>query len=231
MRYNIKTRHPKKRPTHIRIGTALPDGTTGTAQIPVAEHPTMLFVYKFAEPTILRCFPPDVENFKWLPIAISSHQELNDFAKNNHWDLRAKVRVVPEDFARMLAKIAYSYTIAELGLGSFRPAPLLLDVILGRTTNVAYVVGGDWEIPPPDPRGVHLLQMTCRVATNGALIIIEIRLFPAFETPHYRVVVGEFDFQRLEHVTAFNKMMGKIEAIHPLPPNPSFQGTPASGRP
>ncbi len=185
----------------------------------------MLFVYKFGEPTILRCFPPEVEDFKWLPIAISGQQELNEFIKTHHWDRKVKIRAVPEEFARMLAKIAYSYCVAEVGLGSFRPAELLLDVILGRATNVAYVVGGNWEIPAPDPRGVHLLQMTCRVAAHGALIIVEIRLFPAFETPHYRVVVGEFDFRCPDHVKGFNKVMEKVETIEPLPPNPSFQGT------
>lgn len=221
MRFNIKTRHPKKRPTHITVGTILPDGTAGTSQIPVAEHPTMLFVYKFAEPTILRCFPPDVEDFKWLPISIFGQQELNDFVKTHHWDRRAKVRMVPVEFARMLAKIAYSYTVAELGSGAFCPSPLLLDVILDRTTNVSYVVGGDWDVPPPDPRGFHLLQMTCNVSEKGALIVIEIRLFPAFETPHYRVVVGEFDFKIPEHVKAFNMKMRNAETIKPLPPNPA----------
>jgi hypothetical protein len=156
-----------------------------------------------------------------VPISIFNKQELDDFVKTHHWDRKAKFRAVPVEFARMLAKIAYSYSVAELGLGSFHPSPLLIDIVLNRSSNVSYVVGGDWEIPPPDPRGFHLLQMTCTVSGEGASIIIEIRLFPAFETPHYRVVVGEFDFRIPEHVTAFNVKMRDVETIEPMPPTPA----------
>lgn len=102
-----------------------------------------------------------------------------------------------------VAKIAYAFAVGEFGMEAFRPLPQTLDVILDRTTNVSYVVGGDWEVPAPDPQGKHLLVPTARVVPGGALIIVEIRLFPAFETPQYRVVVGEIDFRNPQHAKAF----------------------------
>lgn len=220
MQQNVKTRHPEKRPTHISIGTILPDGTHGTKQIPVTEYPAPFFIYKFFEATILLGLPPEIEDFKWEPIVIFGKQETDDFIKKHHWDRKTSFRAVPVEFARMLAKIAYSYTVAEIGLGSFQPAPLILDVIMSRTTNVSYVVGGEEKLPLPDPRGVHLLQMICEGDHKEALIIINIRLFPAFETPSYYVVVGKFDFKQPEHVNAFNEKMRHAETIEPLPPKP-----------
>ena len=38
-----------------------------------------------------------------------------------------------------------------------------------------------------------------------ALIIVDVRLFSAAETPSYHVAVGEIDFKNPEHVRAFEK--------------------------
>lgn len=209
MKHNVQSRRVKRRPSHIEIGTLSPNGTRGKALVPVAEHPTMLFVYKFDQPTMLRSLPPEVEDFRWVPISIFGKAELDAFIEKYHWDRTTSIKTVPVEFARTLAKIAYSYTVAEIGLDSFRPLPQTLDVILGRTTNVSYPVGGDWEIPAPDPAGKHKLDMICTVEgtpkVTGARIVVEIRLFPAFETPQYRVVVGHFDFQNPQHFKRFDE--------------------------
>ena len=207
MRYKVQSRRPEKRPTHIPIGTLLPDGTKGTANVPVDEHPVTLFVYKFEQPTILRGLAPDVEDFKWVPISVFSRAELDAFIEKYHWDRLLKLVPVPVEFARTLAKIGFSFAVAEFGLDSFTPLPMTLAAILGRTSNVSFVVGGDWEIPPPDPKGMHILTPTCHTKPGGALVVIEIRLFPAFETPQYRVVVGEIDFQNPQHLKTLNEKM------------------------
>ncbi len=187
-------------------------------KVPVDEHPTMLFVYKFDQATILRGLPPEVEDFRWVPINISSKKELDDFIAKYHWDRLVTLLPVPVEFARMLAKIAYSFVVGEFGLDSFRPLPQTLDVILVRTTNVSYLVGGDWELPPPDPKGMHLLIPSCLIKPGGAFIIVEIRLFPAFETPQYRVVVGEIDFRNPQHVKTFNEKMKTATLKEPFSP-------------
>jgi hypothetical protein len=147
IRHKVQSRRPQQRPTHITVGTLLADGTRGTTKVPVDEHPTMLFVYKLDQATILCGLPPEVEDFRWVPINISSKKELDDFIAKYHWDREVKVLMVPVKFARMLAKIAYSFIVGELGLDSFRPLPQTLDIILDRTSNVSYSVGGDWELP------------------------------------------------------------------------------------
>ena len=207
IQHKVQSRHPKKRPTHITVGTLMPDGTRGKVNVPLHELPTMLFVYKFDQATMLRGFPLEVEDFRWAPISIFSKKELDDFIAKHHWDRQTQFLTVPVEFARMLAKIAYSFAVGEFGIDSFRPLQQTIDIILNRTSNVSYSVGGDWEISAPDPEGVHILTPIVLTTTGGALIIVEIRLFPAFETPQYRVVVGEFDFQNPQHAKKFAEKM------------------------
>src|SRR6266581_7022579 len=118
IRYKVQSRRPERRPTHITVGTLMPDGSRGTVKVPVDEHPTMLFVYKFDQATILRGLPPEVEDFRWVPINISSKKELDDFIAKYHWDRLVTLLPVPVEFARMLAKIAYSFVVGEFGLDS-----------------------------------------------------------------------------------------------------------------
>lgn len=140
---------------------------------------------------------------------------MDEFIAKYSWDRSTTLLTVPIENARMLAKIAYSFAVGELELHSFRPLPQVLDAILARTSNVSYAVGGDWEIPPPDPAGKHVLTPTCLIKPGGAFIIVEIRLFPAFEAPQHRVVVGEIDFQNPEHLKTFGEKMKTATAMKP----------------
>jgi len=58
-------------------------------------------------------------------------------------------------FLRKLAKIAHGYAIAELGYGTFKD---LLDLILGRTPNSPYLVGGSLV---PDPPRTAMYELLC----------------------------------------------------------------------
>lgn len=219
MRHKVQTRRPHLRPTQMKIGTLMPDGSRGTARVPMEEVPTRLFIYKFDHPTFLRGMSSDIEDFKWLPYAILGSEEMKAFAAKYHWDSKVSVKMVPVEFARMLAKIAYAQVVGEFGLGGFDAAPTLLDVILCRTSNVSYLVGGDWELPPPDPAGLHIISL-CVVHDSGqVLITTEIRLFPAFDMPLYRVVVGTMNLQNALHAVAFNKLINKPGSTYGLLPS------------
>lgn len=66
-----------------------------------------------------------------------------------------RIKVV--DLARMLAKIAHSYAVAEVGLGSFMP--LMGDFILERQEfDENYLVGGYLELPDREPEVLHKLD-------------------------------------------------------------------------
>jgi hypothetical protein len=136
-----------------------------------------------------------------VPYGVGGNGELAELTEKYRWDQRVSFRTVPVELARTLAKIAYSYVVAELGPGTFAPLPAILYIIRCRTTNVSYAVGGDWDLPLPDPRGKHTLGIRCCIFNSRPILIVEIRLFPALHMPLYRVVVGEFDLSNPAHAT------------------------------
>jgi hypothetical protein len=62
-------------------------------------------------------------------------------------------------FARALLKIAYCSGVATYGLNNFGPFAVP-DIILGRYSNIAYFVGTELDLPPPEvkPPGQHIVQ-------------------------------------------------------------------------
>jgi hypothetical protein len=207
-KHNLPTRRQKERPTHFKVGTI-----RGTIHVPVAEHPTELFVYKFRPPNALAGFPAefDTSTHHWVPVPIASTEELNSFKKSHDWDGKVSVRMRPIEYARMLAKIAYSYAVANLGYGSFKS--LVVDLILGKTDNISYAVGGDWEIEPPVKDGGHLLSISYLVDVDRkrAWVIVDIRLFASIGSPTYHVVVGEAD--SAQHLRTMAEKVGNAESI------------------
>ncbi len=223
MRHNLWTRRPKDRPKHIKINTKLSDGTQGTADIPVAEYPAPVFPYTFEKAAILRGklvtdFPNP--NFATLSVAISEKEQMDRLVQEHLWDGIVRIRIVSIDLARMLAKAAFSYAIAILRPDSFRVHPLLLDIILNRTENAQFLVGGEAERPPPQPNAGHLLQVGFNGIVPNVYVIVSIRLFASLEMPVYHVVVGNIDFQNPQHVNTLTEKLNNQEPVEfslPLP--------------
>ena len=101
----------------------------------------------------------------------------------------------PAPFARMLAKVAHSYTVATLGLDGF--TPFLPDAILRPDyPHLAYLVGGDPNTPSPDFGCLHRLSLETRFVDGKQMIVVRIRLFASsgdqeHGLPIYYVVAGE----------------------------------------
>jgi hypothetical protein len=71
--------------------------------------------------------------------------------------LTAKVRHMPESFARLLAKIGYCHLLTVLDPGDFRP--ICLPYITGERKNPSYVVGGTVETAEPNRSGTELAPL------------------------------------------------------------------------
>lgn len=85
---------------------------------------------------------------------------------------------------RVLAKIAHSYAVTELGLEGFVPA--LRSFILGRVNDHFRLVGGELQTAPPT---ANFHEIGLEVDGAGR-VIVRIRLFANLGAPVYRVVVG-----------------------------------------
>jgi hypothetical protein len=156
--------------------------------------------------------PPGVGKLEWLPYFISSHSEMTSF-HDKHGKAVFRVKTVPNELARSIAKIGYSYAVAEFGWGSFDPLPHTLDIILCRTNDVAFTVGGEMELRPPIPDAGHITIPTILIPQHfhPPLLVLEIRLFASIDTPNFHVVVGTFNLQNPQHFRTFSEKMRDAE--------------------
>ncbi len=210
-KHRFPTRNKNKRRTHITVYEK--DGAA--KKISIKEHSTPVPLYRFKQARILSGAPRGDDNHHFTMSILTSHkEEMAMKTEVANWNQKHQFFAQPLPFARLLAKIAHGYITAELGIGTF--IPLTLDLILGRTDDYSMTVGGIWDIPPPVPGGDHITDIHMLFASSVlALVIVDIRLFSAAETPCYHVVAGNINFHRPEHVRAFekHKIGGKIKHI------------------
>ncbi len=205
------TRRKKRRKTHIKLRRV--DG--GPLNVPVSDYSAPVPLYKFGEARILSGLPPGSDHLRWTMVVLADHDaEMAMQRKYPEWNKQHRLKAQPHEFARLLAKIAYGYVVAEVGLDAFNP--LVLGIILGKSDDYFYTVGGAWDIEPAVPNGDHITDIRIKfVSPFHALVIVDIRLFSAIETPSYHVVVGLIDLKNPEHLRAFEKhrLEGKIIVI------------------
>lgn len=193
MKLNLPSRRKNQRPKSFDLQLVGKDGTIITHKIPAAEHPTAIPLLGFGTPGILMGqLAPDAEAEMLVNVVIIGLGEdhLTNVQKIIPRGGTIYERIRPVDFGRMLAKIAHSYAIAELGLKSFNH--LLLEFILERTPfDGNYLVGGDLSnLPPSDPHNLHELKWRWEDTILGRFLIVGIRLFACFGGPQYYVVTG-----------------------------------------
>ncbi len=188
--FNFRTKRPKERPDYLEV--ELSDGTRKYYEkLPISEAPITTLLLGFQPPRILLGLP-----------------QTNTFQDTGVWwlqsdDTDAYLRRVPshrlrigpfraQTFARLLAKIAHGFAVAELGETAFQPEPLLCEMILGRSDKLPYLVGGDLQLKPPSP---HAHEMGFEYKTIGThrYVVVRLRLLAWLGNPTYRVVVGEID--------------------------------------
>ena len=144
------------------------------------------------------------------------NQEMEMQRKFPRWNKRHSILVRPEPFARMLAKIAYSYAIAEYGLSTTESfTPVGTDLILGRSDDILYTVGGKGNATPRKDakQGAHAIDLEILFTGLGqAFLIVNIHLFANSGTPAYYVVAGQIRLDNPLHVAMFKKhrLDGKI---------------------
>jgi len=100
-------------------------------------------------------------------------------------------RIHTAEFLRLIAKIGYAFAVAERGV-SEDFLPMVRDVILGKTENSPYLVGGGWhgdqnETAPYD----HSLDIRDIQIRDRVFTLSQIHLFGRLGAPKYHVVVRE----------------------------------------
>jgi hypothetical protein len=93
------------------------------------------------------------------------------------------------DFGRMLAKIAHSYAVAEMGLDSF--TPFLCGIITGIKPYLLSHYIGSQLVTTDEPIDLHEISFDTSGLDQGRYLVVKVRLFAPYKTPRHLVVVGE----------------------------------------
>ncbi|MBY0281329.1 MAG: HNH endonuclease [Alphaproteobacteria bacterium] len=145
-------------------------------------------------------------HFQWIPGILLGETPTTEFAGkicvrplrdnfndcinklNGKLNLTKGFKALP--FGKMLAKIAHSYAVAELGIDGFKP--LLNSLIQGAgPLYPAQFIGGNL-IKEPVGKELHELSIGYSNDKNGRKFVeVRIHLFASYDMPVHYVVVGE----------------------------------------
>jgi hypothetical protein len=184
----MQTRRLSERATTLPLVLGS-DGPQHTVRVSVEEYPAYLPTPVFPPPGAVSERRPTagitLESLKFFHLAGPSFESL---AERHHSFVGARVRLAPEDYARMLAKAAFCAAVQAVGLAPLRNSPLRA-VILGKDPCVGHWVGS-WTGPQEnEPVGLHAMK----VRASGSVLHVILRLFAQFGAPEYHVVLGAVD--------------------------------------
>ena len=174
--------------------TTVVGGKDVEIMIPLAEHPTTLFMVGFQPPRFLTRSPrrSDLACF-WI-----HHFGPFDEAYKSGADSIATPSFDTVRFCQFIAKIAHGYAVATLGLDGFKP--LLREFILRRFVRAEqcsecfHYVGGavGFFAPSADLHTIsHVVGKIPGSPTGRGYVVVAVRLFANLGAPVYTAVVGE----------------------------------------
>jgi len=179
----FKSRH-KNRPSHMRAVSVNDKGALESRMIPSEKIPMAAFMFRFEPPGIITGRPrnPGFYARQWH---LNDREKLDKLLIEEGVDNLAVSKMNPHIFARMLAKIAHSFAVAEIGLDNF--TPFLQKMIIEGIETPSYYVGGDFTVPPAERDGaMHWV----RLQPDDNYLVATIRLFAPLGAPLYHIIVG-----------------------------------------
>jgi hypothetical protein len=177
---NLKTRHPRKRPTTLVIETA-----TGSRQVSVSEYPTLLYLPVFELPALVRGAADHRLLVRPKHVSINlAHVPLPALLARHGPGAWVESTLDPYTFAQLLAKIAHGFAVAQYGVRGF-VSDVLQPMLFSDRELLGRYVGGAADQRLSDA-GLHGVQLN---EVDG-VIHARIRLFAQLGGPEYLVVVG-----------------------------------------
>ena len=171
---------------------AIVNGQDRTLNVPLPEHPTMLFLMRLALPGIL-CGRPNDNN--GLPSGWTLVMNQHKVMVEKGMPQFTSPQLDSQHFCRFLAKIGHGFSVAMLGLDGFIPylcKPITrqyaggADIWLDR---YHYVGGDPTEFAPSD--ALHEMNIQMFTLDGKQLVVVGIRLYAILGAPLYYVVAGE----------------------------------------
>jgi hypothetical protein len=200
---NLPTRNPQERPEEIEIVLHFGPGTERiTKMIPAAKYPIIATAIPELELAGVLTNAPSTDRYKFIPRILQMwrrHPEQETADPTQQYELTREIPMT--QFAMLLAKIAHSYAVAELGLDAFDY--LLPPVILGERLNLPDYVGGTEALKGggslclgPEGKQVefliqHYLNLEKTHSVDGThYLTVVVGLLNPF-CPKYRIIVAK----------------------------------------
>ena len=187
---NFQTRRRSEQPKVVRFKA---DGVE--LDVPINDCPILMHFIKFPPPGMLegRVLKPGIDalghvTIRWGP-------DPGEFAKRHGIkNLSMTTDLRPAEFARMIAKIAYSHVVARFGLKAIAD-DFVSSVILGNSTRIGHVIGcasGGDPLTTTQPNTPVLRPEIYKGGLSGEdrLLAVKVKLFADSPTPVYQVVIG-----------------------------------------
>ena len=184
----MQTRRPELRPRSFPL-VLESNGVRRTVHVPAAEFPLYLPTPIFPAPGVISGMPGVAAlttQLGFLHLAGPTFEQVSQ--SHGAEFVGARLNFSPQDFARTLAKIAFTAAIYVLGIAPFSSSPIR-KVILGEDRNVGKWVGSWTGETINEAKGLHAMQ----VRASGTDIHVVLRLFAQFGAPEYHVVLGSAD--------------------------------------
>lgn len=190
VRTGAPTRRPQKRPAKLPLELIGSDGSFREVEVPAGEHPATLVLPVFDEPGLLAGGPsqeskqsfkmwfalPDTNVFNLPQRHSASAMKIGSFEISN--------------FSRLLAKIAHAAAFYTDSKWTTSFEPLLVDLILGKTTEHKALVGGNGLVNNAPEDMSFPIFFESVDGGEDRYLVAEFRLFAENGTPVYRVVSG-----------------------------------------
>ncbi|CAG0984283.1 hypothetical protein FLAV_01941 [Flavobacteriales bacterium] len=199
----LKTYNPKERPEGFPL-KIIKGGIQKKVIIPIQEYPAKLSLFITDPPACISNIPYEkgiiVTGMCRVHISGPSVEE---FRKKHGAKKVVEEIVYSTNFARMLAKIAYGMSIAQIGIDNFEEV-YVLPSILGHKDDVGRWVGTAEDIILGNGKSTgesfHIIRLTI---DKNYEVQTRIKLFATYNVPEYIVVVGRvksMDFNILKNL-------------------------------
>jgi hypothetical protein len=189
-RYHMGLRGRNKFKNRDRLRALLSDGSY-SHPIPLADHPSALIMPVMPPPTVYA----GIHETEDLPPAVRISitpmgTDILERAKKLGKEVNLTRGLSALTFYRLIAKIAHSFAVAELGR-TF--APYLINLIEAKSPMFAsHLIGGGLGDDPPPSEQLHEIEFVPPLAgpKNDELLRVRIRLFASLGCPNHYAIVG-----------------------------------------
>lgn len=195
--------HAHERPESFPAKFTYSSGGEETLPVAVSDYPTMWVMPIYEYPRALRALLAKPEH--GLGVVLQAHMEQVNFHKlmalANVQSVSASTGGIRLDlFTRWIAKIAYCYAVACLGLDGMQNSPLT-DLIRNGTSHINYFIGGlndlkiadapQFSLEPASNELFRVAMMDVCDVNGKPFIAVYVRPFPVLRGASYIAVVGE----------------------------------------